>query len=179
MRDLSCNHVSSGPDNIGTFKKGTYPTVKKIFKKFIPDRDNQTFAFIGKGVLPFIANIKLGEISWKGKNVPNDYLDLQVPIDDVDGCFFKNNASLAVANADNKIRIFDVRSKCRKPVQDQQLTGISEKARLSTMKILKSNTENKKEEIRKVLYEATERNKLSKITEYICRVALQYLKSSS
>lgn len=56
-----------------------------------------------------------GIISWKAKNVKNDELDLQVPIDDVDCCSYKGSDKLIVANADNKIRIYDIRGQRKKP----------------------------------------------------------------
>jgi|688.fasta_scaffold1709751_1 hypothetical protein len=43
---------------------------------------------VGKNVHPFIYDINKVVVSWRGKNVPNDYLDLQVPINDVDAIFF-------------------------------------------------------------------------------------------
>ncbi len=60
-------------------------------------------------------------VSWSGKNVPNDELDLRVPINDVDATFFKNKSSLACANADSKIRVYDVRTNRQRASADYQL----------------------------------------------------------
>lgn len=76
---------------------------------------------IGKEVLPFLYDSNKKVISWNGKNVPNDELDLRVPINDVDAVFFKNKSLLACAHADNKIRVYDVRTNRQKPSADYHL----------------------------------------------------------
>lgn len=78
-------------------------------------------AFVGKGALPFLYSHENAVVTWRGSNVPNDHLDLEVPVDDVDCCFWKNDSRLAVANANDMVRIFDIRSKRRKPLSDLAL----------------------------------------------------------
>lgn len=71
--------------------------------------------------MPFLFNFDKNLITWNGKNVPNDELDLKVPINDVDATFFKNKACLACANNDSKVRVYDVRSNKQKPSADYHL----------------------------------------------------------
>jgi hypothetical protein len=75
---------------------------------------------VGKNVLPFVYDINKVVVSWRGKNVPNDYLDLKVPINDVDALFF-NEKNVACANSDNKVRLYDVRGNKTKPYEDIEL----------------------------------------------------------
>lgn len=73
---------------------------------------------------------------WKGKNVSNDELDLEVPIDDVDCTFFNNHNQLAIANANDMIRIFDIRSKRKKPLFDHHLKlNDNTKSRISKIEV--------------------------------------------
>jgi hypothetical protein len=57
------------------------------YKKFVYN-EKDLILMVGKNVLPFVYDINKVVVSWRGKNVPNDYLDLQVPINDVDALFF-------------------------------------------------------------------------------------------
>ena len=74
----------------------------------------------GRGVLPFTFDYNVSTCTWKGKNVPNDELDLEVPIDDTDGIFTTPN-TLALAHAFQKVRLYDVRGQRRKPTLDAHL----------------------------------------------------------
>lgn len=74
----------------------------------------------GKDVLPFVYDMNKVVVSWRGKNVPNDELDLKVPINDVDAFFF-NSKNVACANNDYKVRLYDVRGNKTKPYQDIHL----------------------------------------------------------
>lgn len=99
-------------------------------------------AFVGRGVLPFVYSFGDKNIIWKGKNVTNDELDLEVPANDVDLLFMHQNYHLVAAHAHNKIRVYDVRSRRRKPITDVTLNEIikAEKtSRLTT--IAKSSCE--------------------------------------
>ena len=60
--------ILKGDTNIGN--KGT-----KAYSKILYD-GNDKHCLIGKGVLPFVYNSTKNVVSWKGKNVPNDELDL-------------------------------------------------------------------------------------------------------
>jgi hypothetical protein len=77
--------------------------------------------FFGKGVVPQIVDKTHSIVSWKGKNVKHDELDLEVPINDVDGAFFKSNAFLSILNGNNQLRIYDVRGTQKRPINDIQL----------------------------------------------------------
>ena len=76
---------------------------------------------VGKEVLPFLFDSVKNLVVWNGKNVPNDELDLRVPVNDTDATFFKNRSCLACAHADSKIRIYDIRSNKQKPSADYHL----------------------------------------------------------
>ena len=76
---------------------------------------------VGKEVLPFLYDSNKSLVTWTGKNVPNDELDLKVPVNDVDATFFKNGSSLACAHALNKVRVYDVRTNKQKPSSDFHL----------------------------------------------------------
>jgi hypothetical protein len=85
------------------------------------DLENLEVAFVGHGVLPIVYSLIKRSIVWQGRNVSNDELDLEVPIDDVECCFIKKNYHLVVAHAGNKIRVYDVRGRRRKPIVDAEL----------------------------------------------------------
>lgn len=57
-------------------------------------------------------------ITWKGKNVKKDELDLEVPINDVAGKFVNQDKFLAILNSSNKLRIYDIRGTHKRPVKD-------------------------------------------------------------
>ena len=78
---------------------------------------DESYLFYGKGVVPRVGCIDTCLLSWWGKNVRHDELDLQVPINDVDGKFINDDKGIAVINASNGIRIYDVRGTHRRPVQ--------------------------------------------------------------
>jgi hypothetical protein len=42
------------------------------------------YCFVGFDVTPSLIDLTKQSLLWTGKNVPNDYLDLHVPIKDVD-----------------------------------------------------------------------------------------------
>ena len=60
-------------------------------------------------------------VTWKGKNVKKDQLDLEVPINDVAGRFINHDKFLAILNSNNKLRIYDIRGTHKRPVNDVQL----------------------------------------------------------
>jgi WD40 repeat protein len=71
--------------------------------------------------MPFLFDFNKNLVTWNGKNVPNDELDLRVPINDVDATFFKNRNCLACAHASNKVRVYDVRTNKQRPSSDFHL----------------------------------------------------------
>lgn len=71
--------------------------------------------------MPFLYDSEKTLITWNAKNVPNDDLDLRVPVNDVDATFFKGGKQLACAHAHNKVRVYDVRTNKQKPSADYHL----------------------------------------------------------
>ena len=55
---------------------------------------------------------------WQAKNVPNDELDLQVPIWDTDICYYENG-KMAVCTAYGDVREYDLKQ--RKPTQNTKV----------------------------------------------------------
>lgn len=96
------------------------PSLNKKYNKVVYDGESG-FCLVGKEVLPFLFDLSKNLVSWNGKNVPNDELDLRVPINDTDATFFKNKNCLACAHADNKVRVYDVRTNKQKPSADYHL----------------------------------------------------------
>jgi hypothetical protein len=76
-------------------------------------------------------------VVWNGKNVPNDELDLRVPVNDTDATFFKNRNCLACTHADSKIRVYDVRTNKQKPSADYhlKLEKVYTKASLTNIRV--------------------------------------------
>lgn len=72
----------------------------------------------------------------------NDELDLEVPQNDVDLCFTNLGCNLVAANAENKIRVYDVKSRRRKPVTDVTLNEIIKAEKVNLSKMAKSTCEN-------------------------------------
>ena len=68
-----------------------------------------------------IYNLDRNEITWKAKNLPNDELDLQVPIYDIDVAHSKSNPNqFYTATAFGEIRSYDRKVKPR-PVNDKKV----------------------------------------------------------
>lgn len=118
--------VSIGVDSEGNWEHkeilaGKFePSLKKQYNKMVYD-DEGGYCLVGKEVLPFLFDSVKNLVVWNGKNVPNDELDLRVPINDTDATFFKNRNCLACAHADSKIRIYDIRTNKQKPSADYHL----------------------------------------------------------
>ena len=77
--------------------------------------NNAYYTFVGFDVTPSIIDITKQSLFWSGKNVTNDYLDLQVPIRDVDVLGNKSYNELLVLHEDRKLRIYDIRKQQKKP----------------------------------------------------------------
>jgi WD40 repeat protein len=110
--------------------------VNKKYNKIVYDGEN-SFCMVGKEVLPFLFDCDKDIITWSGKNVPNDDLDLRVPINDTDATFFRNKNSLACAHADSKVRIYDIRTNKQKPSADYhlKLEKVYTKANLTKIRV--------------------------------------------
>lgn len=91
------------------------------YKKSVTNEDKKLFLLVGKNSLPFIYSMENTLVSWKGKNVKHDELDLEVPINDVDAAFLKGDKHLAILNANNRIRLYDIRGTNKRPNQDHSL----------------------------------------------------------
>lgn len=74
------------------------------------------YAFVGFDITPSIIDICKQSLSWSAKNVTNDFLDLHVPIRDVDVFASKDASELTVLHEDKKVRVYDVRKQQKKPV---------------------------------------------------------------
>lgn len=94
--------------------------------------EDDRFLFIGAGVVPIITNIITGVQDWYGKNVKNDFLDLEVPMRDIDAAFIKDNKWISVLTADRKIRLYDTRGTNRRPAKDIVLP-VTEKSLMTRM----------------------------------------------
>jgi len=81
--------------------------------------DNSRLVVLSQGTNPQIFDLNEKKAFWKGKNVKNDYLDLTVPIHDLD-CAFKSENEFYVSTAYHKIRLYDIRTKNCKPVIDYE-----------------------------------------------------------
>lgn len=102
------------------------------FTKGLCSSEDDRFLFIGAGVVPIITNIITGVQDWYGKNVKNDYLDLEVPMRDIDASFIKDNKWISVLTADRKIRLYDTRGTNRRPAKDIALP-VTEKCLMTRM----------------------------------------------
>jgi len=96
------------------------------------DTNPQVRIFFSCNLTHKIFDLNENTACWKARNVKNDYLDLTVPIYDLD-CAFKNEnefyvstayhkvtISLIIHNLQDKIRLYDVRTKNCKPVIDYE-----------------------------------------------------------
>lgn len=90
-------------------------TTSRYKKGKVIDTDNVYYTFVGFDVTPSIVDLIKQNMFWTGKNVSNDYLDLHVPIRDVDVLGNKACNQLFVLHEDRKIRIYDIRKQQKKP----------------------------------------------------------------
>jgi len=81
--------------------------------------DTSKLVVLCKDTNPQIIDLKEKTVCWKARNVKNDYLDLAVPIFDLD-CAFKSETQFFVSTALRKIRLYDTKVKDCKPVVDHQ-----------------------------------------------------------
>jgi hypothetical protein len=80
--------------------------------------DNQ-FLFLGQ-FLPQVFDVENCKSIWKGKNLPNDENDLEIPLYDTSGQFLpQSNREFVVSNGYGKLRLYDVNAQAR-PVRDTQ-----------------------------------------------------------
>ena len=74
-----------------------------------PNKPNNIL-ILSKGTNPRIIDIEKNKIVWKGKQVKNDFLDLMVPVYDMDATFSNKSPECCyVSTAYSKIRLYDVR----------------------------------------------------------------------
>lgn len=105
---------------------------KSSYKKSVQKGNHCEYLFFGRGVLPFVYNVENSVVSWKGKNVKHDELDLEVPISDVDGAFLKEKR-LVVLNSTGKVRVYDIRGTNRRPYLDVQVKTDEPKSPMTRM----------------------------------------------
>jgi hypothetical protein len=80
-----------------------------------------------------IKNYTDGLIYWKGKNVKNDELDLEVPMDDVGGIIGNNGCGVTIMTRSNKMRIYDVRGTHKRPVKENCIKGLAPRSSMVKM----------------------------------------------
>ena len=74
-----------------------------------PHMPNQVL-MLSRKTNPRLIDTETNKIIWKGKQVRNDFLDLRVPVYDLDATFFNNSPQCCyVSTAYSKIRLYDVR----------------------------------------------------------------------
>jgi len=86
-----------------------------------------SFAVGSRDTLLQLWDVNNQKLTWQAKNLPNDELDLKIPIWDTDVEFlsYLNTHSLATCTAYSDIREYDLRSQA-KPVLSTKLFGDSE-----------------------------------------------------
>lgn len=87
---------------------------------------------------------------WQARNLPNDELDLQIPIWDTSVCYLGSNTSFVACTAYGDIREYDTREGKRRPTlstrflpkgQDDQLLSKIIKSQLSDQHVFVANQE--------------------------------------
>ena len=119
----SISTISLDIDNIEEQKQEEVVKVKKRSdgKKLTTmlHRIKSQFLCLGQ-FLPQIFDIENSKCTWRGKNVPNDQDDLEVPTYDTSGQFLpKSDRTFVISNGFGKIRLYDIWVKAR-PVIDYQ-----------------------------------------------------------
>lgn len=75
-------------------------------------------AFVFKGMNPLVIDLDKSKTTWKAKNVKNDFLDLKVPIYDMDCEFYDKGRFLFTCTAYRKIRLYDTSVNNSQPLLD-------------------------------------------------------------
>lgn len=86
--------------------------------------NHDQFAVCSKNTLLQLWDINTAEKGkpvWMAKNLPNDELDLQIPIWDT-GMVFDTEKTMCVSTAEGQIRYYDINDGKRRPVIDTQVT---------------------------------------------------------
>ena len=82
-------------------------------------KNKQQYLLLGQ-FLPQIYDLEAEKCTWKGKNVPNDDDDLEVPLYDTDGHFlYGSEKEFLICNGFGKLRLYDI-SRSSRPVIDVQ-----------------------------------------------------------
>ena len=82
---------------------------------------------------PIVIDTILQSAIWRGKNVKNDELDLQVPMHDVGACFSQKGQFINVLTYENKLRVYDIRGTQRRPVKDDEIKGVAPRSKMSKL----------------------------------------------
>ena len=88
---------------------------------------------------PIVIDTILQSAIWRGKNVKNDELDLQVPMHDVGACFSQKGQFINVLTYENKLRVYDIRGTQRRPVKDDEIKGVAPRSKMSKLASDSSN----------------------------------------
>ncbi|KAL4469828.1 hypothetical protein ABPG72_013571 [Tetrahymena utriculariae] len=90
-------------------------------RAILNQEDKKSLLVLAKDINPQIYDLETKKQIWKARNVKNDWLDLKVPIYDVDGAFFRDNSqNIYTINAYKKMRIYDLRQNNSQPTKDIQ-----------------------------------------------------------
>jgi len=127
---IACMHLHDAVKLItctqqGTIKIRTYPG-DELVKSFSLNRpisaarfaNEQLLVAGGQGSLAQLINLETGKEIWKARNVPHDFLDMEVPIWDKDIDWVNANKNVFVAvTAHHEVRLYDARAQ-RRPVMN-------------------------------------------------------------
>lgn len=84
----------------------------------VPQEPNQCLV-LGE-MLPQVWDMSVQKNVWTGKNLPNDYMDLEVPLDDFCGAFDQTNPRyFLTGTSQGEIRLYDVKHQ-RRPMKNYE-----------------------------------------------------------
>jgi len=101
------------------------PVTKVLFSKELvggctqqKDRERVSekgrFLLLGpENKLAQVFDLETEKVTWNAKNVPKDFLDLAVPIHDLDATWIDPAHTFVVVTAHHQIRTYDIRAQCR------------------------------------------------------------------
>lgn len=86
-------------------------------------KTNSEYLILGQ-FIPQIYDIETQKCTWKGRNVPNDQDDLEIPTYDTSGEFLNGSKrQFVISNGHGKLRLYDVNAQAR-PVVDIQASDM-------------------------------------------------------
>ena len=109
-------------DNYDLSTEKIYTHTTEGLNKIILSPDGKQLALLSKAALPCLLDIETQKIVWKARNVPRDYLDLEVPMNDLNATFLnKDHNALLTTTANSQIRVYDVRRNKKRPHKDHEV----------------------------------------------------------